>query len=133
MSLAQLRRMGATVDEQGDSDSEACSYWTLPARDGMSFMVSRKRVVRIDIISRSYRIVTGARVGMPELEMRRIYGRRIKVNPHPYTGPEGHYLVYHDAGQSYGAIFETDSRAPHRVTSFRVGYWGSVQLIEGCE
>jgi hypothetical protein len=132
MPLAELRRMGAKEEFQSE-DGVDCSYWTVP-REDVALMVSGRRVVRIDINNPKYRTPSGARVGMTEAEVRRIYGRALKVEPHPYTGPEGHYLVYRAKGEPYGMIFETEpvDRKPARVVSFRVGLWKHVQLIEGC-
>jgi hypothetical protein len=129
--ISQLRRMGIVVTEQSEDGSD-CSYWSVPGRKGLSLMVSRNRVVRIDIDSPAYHTSSGARVGMKEAKVLRIYGSALKVEPHPYTGPQGHYLVLRTPNQPYGIIFETDYRPPHKVESFRVGFWSSVQLIEGC-
>ena len=51
--------------------------------------------------------------------------------PHPYTGPEGHYLVYRARAEPYGLIFETHYETG-RAETMRVGLWTYVQLIEGC-
>ena len=52
------------------------------------------------------------------------------VEPHPYTGPKGHYLIF-DADGKGGKllIFETDGS---KVTMFRAGDEGAVRAIEGC-
>lgn len=55
----------------------------------------------------------------------------MRVEPGPYTGPEGHYLVYRARGEPYGLIFATDPDSG-RAIAFRVGLWDYVQLIEGC-
>jgi hypothetical protein len=68
---------------------------------------------------------------MREAEIRSLYRTAIRVEPHPYTGPEGHYLVYRARSQPFGMIFATDYRTG-RVDSFRIGRWRYVQLIEGC-
>jgi hypothetical protein len=132
MPLAELRRMGAKEEFQSE-DGVDCSYWTVP-REDVALMVSGGRVVRIDINNPKYRTPSGARVGMTEAQVRTIYGPALKVEPHPYTGPEGHYLVYRARGEPYGMIFETEpvDGKPATVISFRVGLWKHVQLIEGC-
>jgi hypothetical protein len=130
MPAAELRRRGGIKDpnplEEGD-----CDFWHLPGRDGLDFMVVGGRVVRIDIQSPAYHTQSGARVGMSEAEVRALYGTAMRVEPHPYTGPEGHYLVYRARSEPYGMIFEThyDTR---RAETMRVGLWDYVQLIEGC-
>lgn len=68
---------------------------------------------------------------MTEAEIRAIYGAAMQVEPHPYTGPEGHYLVYRARNEPYGMIVETNPETG-RASSIRVGRWDAVQLIEGC-
>ena len=130
MPVAQLRRMGAAM-EQNPIEEGDCNYWHLRGRGGIALMVVGGRVVRIDIDNPAYRTPAGAHVGMREAEIRALYGSAIRVEPHPYTGPEGHYLVYRARAEPFGMIFATDYRTG-RVDSFRVGLWRYVQLIEGC-
>jgi len=129
MPLSQLRQLGAVEDYPSDEDVD-CSYWTIPDRDGLSLIVSGHRLVRIDIRSDQYRTLSGAAIGMDPTQVRRIYGRRLKIEPHPYAAPEGHYFVYRAKREPYGMIFETPGS---RVESFRVGLWDQVRLIEGCQ
>ena len=124
-----LRRIGATGENYPDPDVD-CSYWHTPRWPGLNMMVSGGRVVRIETEDRRYRTASGARVGMTEAEIRRLYPT-MRVEPHPYTGPQGHYLVYRARGEPYGLILETDPDTG-RVVQFRVGLWEAVQLIEGC-
>ena len=129
-SVASLRAMGATGEDYPDPEVD-CGHWVAPQWPGLAMMVIGGRVVRIETEDRRYRTASGARVGMTEAEIRAIYGRRLRVEPHPYTGPEGHYLVYRARGEPYGMIVETDPDTG-RALSIRVGRWGAVQLIEGC-
>jgi hypothetical protein len=130
MSVAELRGRGATMEENPLEEGD-CNYWHLPGRDGLAFMVVGGRVVRIDIQNPAYRTRSGAHVGMSEAEVRALYGSAMRVEPHPYTGPEGHYLVYRARSEPYGLIFATDYQTG-RAENFRVGLWDYVQLIEGC-
>jgi hypothetical protein len=130
MPVAALRRMGARSEGEIEPGS-TCAYWHIAGREGLAMMVVRGRLVRIDVQDGRYRTPSGARVGMSEAEVRRLYGPALRVQPHPYTGPEGHYLVYHRRGAAEGLIFET-SHDTQRVESFRVGRWEEVQAIEGC-
>ena len=127
MPVAALRRMGATGEDYPDPDVD-CSYWHTPRWPGLNMMVSGGRVVRIETEDRRYRTASGARVGMTEAEIRRLYPAT-RVEPHPSTGPQGHYLVVRARGAPYGLIIETDGA---RATQVRVGTWEAVQLIEGC-
>jgi hypothetical protein len=130
MPAAELRRRGG-IEDPNPLDEGDCNFWHLPGRDGLDFMVVGGRVVRIDIQSPGYRTQSGAHVGMSEAEVRALYGTAMRVEPHPYTGPEGHYLVYRARSKPYGMIFETHDETG-RAETMRVGLWDYVQLIEGC-
>ena len=127
--VAALRAMGATEERYPDEEVD-CAYWHTPRWPGLAMMVSGGRVVRIETEDRRYRTASGARVGMTEAEIRRLYPA-MRVEPHPYTGPQGHYLVFRARGEPYGLIVETDPDSG-RATQLRVGTWQAVQLIEGC-
>jgi hypothetical protein len=131
LTVAELRRMGGTREENPLEDDGDCNYWRLPGREGLAFMVVGGRVVRIDIDNPAYRTASGAHVGMSETEIRALYGRAMRVEPHPYTGPEGHYLIYRARAEPYGLIFATNYENG-RTEGLRVGLWRYVQLIEGC-
>jgi hypothetical protein len=128
--VASLRRMGATGEAHPDEDID-CSYWRTPRWPGLAIMVSGGRVVRIETEDPRYRTASGARVGMTEAEVRRLYGAAMRVEPHHYTGPDGHYLIYQARGEPYGLIIETDA-GTGRASQIRVGTREAVQLVEGC-
>jgi len=129
LSTDTLRTSFRATREEGFEDDESCSYWRTPDHPGLGLMVVDGRLVRIDIDEARYRTRSGAAVGMSEREIRAIYGPLMTVEPHPYTAPEGHYLVYRASGEPYGMIVETDNG---RAIALRVGYWENVQWIEGC-
>lgn len=135
MPTATLRARGAVATETPETQG-ACHYWRMPGPVGsygrIGLMVVGDRLVRIDIYDPAYRTWSGAGVGMLEADIRRIYGRAIQVRPHPYTGPEGHYLIYRVRGDRYGMIIETDPDSG-RAEMMRVGLWEYVQWIEGCQ
>ena len=129
LPLAELRsRFAATPEYEPDPEND-CSYWQSPDFPGLAMMVVDGRLVRIDVDEPEYRTRSGARVGMSEREIRAIYGARMRVEPHPYTAPQGKYLVYEARDEPYGMIFETDNG---RAISYRVGLMEAVGLIEGC-
>ena len=129
LPLEALRTRFAAAPEYEPDPESNCSYWASPAYPGVAMMVVGGRLVRIDIDDARYRTRSGAAVGMTEREIRALYGAPMRVEPHPYTSPEGHYLVLEARDEPYGLIFETDG---NRAISFRVGYWDNVQWIEGC-
>ena len=130
LGVAELRaRFRAVAGEPYPDPEVDCAYWTTPLHPGLQLMVSGGRLVRIETEESRYRMPAGARVGMKETEIRALYGARMRVEPHPYMGPEGKYLIVRARDEPLGLIVETwDGRA----RSLRVGYWRSVQLIEGC-
>jgi hypothetical protein len=131
LPVSALRRMGARPGETPETPG-ACHYWGFPGQDRIGLMVIGNRLMRIDIYDPAYRTRSGARVGMTEARIRRIYGPAMRVRPHPYTYPDGHYLIYHPAGHGHGLIVETDPDT-RRAEMMRVGYWPQVQYIEGCQ
>ncbi|GAA0539223.1 hypothetical protein FHS83_003682 [Rhizomicrobium palustre] len=117
---------------------EACApAWTTKSRlQGYYLMVQDKRVTRIDIglpkkASGHAPILTpeGVGVGSSEAAVRKAYGKRLLIEPHPYLYDQGHYLIVEDSDHKHGIIFETDTK---RVTSYRTGLFSAVSYIEGC-
>jgi hypothetical protein len=127
---AELRTRFRAVAGEAYPDPEVdCAYWSSPLYPGLQLMVSGGRLVRIETEDKRYRTPAGGRVGLTESDLRARFGARMRVEPHPYMGPEGKYLIVRARREPLGLIVETwDGRA----RSIRVGYWQSVQLIEGC-
>jgi hypothetical protein len=124
------RAAGGRFEGAPGSGCEYTRAPTMPA--GLRLMVEDGRVVRADVDSAGIRTGSGAEVGMTEAEIKRLYPERITTQPHKYTGPEGHYLVYtprDPADGEYRLIFETDGRV---VTTYRAGLRPAVENVEGC-
>ncbi len=129
LPLATLRgRFGARPEYEPDPEMN-CSYWEAPGFPGLAMMVVDDALVRIDVNDARWRTRSGARIGMSEREVRALYGAQLRVEPHPYTDPQGKYLVYEARDEPFGLILETDNG---RIISYRVGRWDNVQWIEGC-
>ena len=111
-------------------DDERSCYYVFPngVVDTVTFMVVDERIARIDIDGPGLLTHAGVGVGSTEAEVLKAYASRATVEPHPYTAPEGHYIVIAPEG-GRGAIFESDGA---RVLSFRVGETDAVRWIEGC-
>lgn len=130
-TLDELAREGAIVEGRDEplSEDATCGYARFRGLPEVAAMLDGDRVVRIDVWTARHATLGGVRVGQGEAEALRRLGGRAKVEPHPYTGPDGHYLVVHEAGAPRGLILETDGAT---VQSWRIGRWEEVQWIEGC-
>jgi len=128
--VAALRAMGATGEDYPDPEID-CSLWRAPQWPGLTMMVSGGRIVRIETEDARYRTASGARVGMTEAEILALYGRAMRVEPHEYTGPDAHYLIYQARNEPYGMVVETHHETG-LATTIRLGLWEAVQLVESC-
>jgi hypothetical protein len=110
---------------------DGCHY-TVPAGAPatLRFMAESGRVVRVDADSTGAVTDRGARVGMTEAEIARLYPGGLRTMPHKYA-PAGHYLVFTPPGpdSGYRIVFETDGR---RVTTWRAGVEPAVEYVERC-
>jgi len=133
------RALGARLVVSPDYDDPSeCSYANrADGRDAnVAYMLHRDRIVRIDVDSRTagksfvdVRTEAGIGIGSSEADIRRAYGRRAKVGPHPYGDRNDHYYRLDDNGRNYGIIFETWDG---KVSEFRVGGHHAIEYIEGC-
>lgn len=130
-SLAALSKLLDEPLHASYSYNETCDYvrpHALPS--GVKLMVSHDTVVRVDVDSGAVLTTSGAGIGASEARILTIYGGRVSVQPHPYTGPIGHYLIVPAPGDTmYRLIFETDGRI---VTRYRAGRRPEVDFKEGC-
>jgi hypothetical protein len=98
--------------------------------EGVSVMVVRGKIARIDVDTGSVTTEEGAKIGDTEDRIKSIYGEDLQIQPHKYiTG--GHYLIVPGDSASAGKaiVFETDGQ---HVTMFRGGRQPEVQWVEGC-
>ena len=103
---------------------------------GVHVMIENRRIVRIDISQDkppAPRAITkteaGVGIGSTIAEVRRAYGKRLRIEPHPYDNEDGRYLVIKGLKPGREIIFETYKG---RVESFRAGRSRPVEYIEGC-
>lgn len=132
MYSALAREYGAPVRPlPTDPEDRACDYVSLPVLPaGVEMMVFGDTVVRIDVDTTGIRTREGVGVGSAERDVLARYAGHVRVEPHPYSGPEWHYVIVTPATDStFRMIFETDGK---RVRNFRVGLRRAVDLIEGC-
>lgn len=132
MTLAEASAALGEPVQVDYADFENCDYATPGALpDGVSLMIISDTVERVDVIDPSaVRTAAGAGIGDTESSVVMSYGSAATVEPHKYTGPEGHYIVVTPPGDSiHRIIFETDG---DKVTMYRVGRTPAVQYVEGC-
>ena len=126
-----LRAAGPVRFGVTPAPGDGCHY-TVPAGapSGLRFMAESGRIVRVDVDSAGPATDRGARVGMTEAEVHRLYPDGLRTMPHKYD-PAGHYLVFTPPGADSGfrVVFETDGR---RVTTWRAGAEPAVEYVERC-
>lgn len=132
MTIAEVEQLlGGTARIERIEPGDECGYAFLSAvPEGVSFMLSVDTVVRVQVDTTGFLTAEGFGVGATEVNTLARYGGLIRVEPHPYTGPEGHYLIVDDpARPGFRMIFETDGEV---VLSVRAGRLPEADLIEGC-
>ena len=131
MSLSQLN---AVVHEKfslpAAKDEQGCFYIKPHQQPSIGLMIEDGRVTRVDIDGPDILTVEGVHVGDSETRAKQVYGHKLKVEPHAYTGPEGHYLTMHSSDGRYGIRFETDEG---KIVRFYAGRANSIAYIEGCQ
>ena len=133
-------RIGMTVDELrraiGDfpvaNPTADCSYIRpTSAPLGVSVMLARGQVARVDVDSAGVRTDSGVAVGDSAAKIAAAYGARMTATPHKYV-PGGQYLTVRSTSPADSLrrmVFETENG---RVTRFRTGRVPEVEWIERC-
>jgi hypothetical protein len=98
--------------------------------DGVSVMVVKGKVARIDVDTGAVTTDDGAKIGDTEDRLKSIYSGDLQIEPHKYI-EGGHYMTVMGDSASAGKaiVFETDGK---RVTMFRAGRLPEVKWVEGC-
>ncbi len=98
--------------------------------DGVSVMVVKGKVARIDVDTGAVTTDDGAKIGDSEDRIKSLYGDDVQVQPHKYN-PGWHYMTVTGDSASAGKaiVFETDGK---KVTMFRAGRLPEVKWVEGC-
>ena len=139
--LGQIQ-VGMTLDEavsmgllnENPSMNPNCDF-VFPAvgagiPEGVSVMVVKGKIARIDVDTGSVTTEDGAKIGDTEDRVKSLYGDDLKIEPHKYIDG-GHYMTVLGDSASAGKalVFETDGK---RVTMFRGGRLPEVKWVEGC-
>ena len=133
MSVAEASRvLGEPVAPDYDLYDTRCAHVTpraLPS--GVDLMMVDDTVVRVEVTDTTAYTAAGLGVGTPEAQLLARYAGRVRVRPHAYDGPEGHYVIVDATATdtTHAIVFETDGRTVHR---FRAGRRPEVEWIEGC-
>jgi hypothetical protein len=131
MQLSEAVNMGL-LSENPNLKPE-CDY-VFPAvgagiPEGVSVMVVRGKLARIDVDTGTVTTEEGAKIGDTEDQLRELYDG-VEVTPHKYI-EKGHYFTVRGDSASAGRaiVFETDGQ---RVTMFRSGRFPEVGWVEAC-
>ncbi|CAN5446717.1 hypothetical protein BH18ACI1_BH18ACI1_24760 [soil metagenome] len=130
MTASQAAKiLGVRVTRDAGYEGGSC-YYTSPKRGfkDIAFMMSGRRIARIDINSKEYATDRGAKIGDTEARIKRLYKGKYKVYEHKYVD-DAHYIEVMMKGGKYNIIFETDGK---RVVTYRVGRPEQVGYVEGC-
>jgi hypothetical protein len=132
MQLSEAVNMGL-LSENPNLKPE-CDY-VFPAvgsgiPEGVSVMVVRGRIARIDVDTGAVTTAEGAKLGDTEERLKDLYGDDITSTPHKYI-EKGHYMTVlgDSASKGKAIVFETDGQ---QVTMFRSGRLPEVQWVEAC-
>jgi len=111
-----------------DKDEQACFYVKPTKHPHIAFMIEDGRLSRVDVDGPGILTTEGIQVGESEEHARRVYGVKLKVEPHHYID-DGHYLTVRSKDGRYGIRFETEKG---KIQRFYAGRFEAVQYVEGC-
>ncbi|MBK8016112.1 MAG: hypothetical protein IPK20_04920 [Betaproteobacteria bacterium] len=130
MTAAQVgKAVGPHVAEDFSPNNECFHLRRTGNLSGVSFMMIGGEVARIEVDTLSVVSWSGVRIGSTEEQIKKIYGARVKVEPHKYLEGNGHYLTLRLQDGRFGRRFETENR---RVVRFYAGLWKHLRYVEGC-
>jgi hypothetical protein len=130
VALAQLNAILRDSLRMKRGDPEACQMLhSASMPKGVSIMVLRDTIQRVDIDSASVFTPGGLTVGDSEAAVLRVYTDHATMKPHKYL-TAGHYIsIRPQTDTAYGIVFETDGV---KVTHIRAGAHPAVDLVEKC-
>ena len=129
MTLSQVNTvLGEKFAMPIEKDGQACFDVQSTNHSHVSFMIEDGHLSRVDVDAPGITTTEGVQVGDSEAKALRVYGSRLKVEPHHYID-DGHYLTVRSSNGRYGIRFETEKG---KITTFYSGRFASVQYVEGC-
>ncbi|RAP36328.1 hypothetical protein B1207_09290 [Legionella quinlivanii] len=114
--------------EEDMGEDETCFNTSLKGLDDISFMISKQKIVRININGGSIKTNKGAGIGDTESDVMSLYKNKILTEPHRYDD-KGHYLTFIKHSQPYAIRFETDGQ---KVVRMYAGQTREVHYVEDC-
>jgi hypothetical protein len=130
MTLSQLNTaLGEKFVMPWRKDDQTCFFVKPAKHPHFAFMIENGRFSRVDVDAPGISTSEGIHIGNSEAQARRVYGARMKVEPHAYI-EGGHYLTVRSADGRFGTRFETSNG---KIISFYAGRFESIQYIEHCE
>ena len=112
---------------------EICYYLnpvSNPSPAYFAFMIESDKFVRYDAGNDKDVAPGGGKVGMNADQIRKLYGDRVREQPHKYVEGGKVLRVKADDGSENALVFEVD--AAGKVTAWRVGQAPQVDYVEGC-
>lgn len=122
--------LGAKLSAGAPQPPKGCHYLFAPQQyPGTYFMVSKGAIARIDFREPGPRTLSGFGVGHTEGDLRKRFGDRLQVTPHPYFTPDGHTLTLRSKDGSHAVRFNTDHG---RVKTFEIGRTPEINWVDEC-
>lgn len=131
VTIAQLAEALGTDVKPVYDYNPSCTHVRPPGLPpGVALMIVDDTVARVEVDSAGILTAEGAGVGDTESSVILLYQGQVEVEPHKYTGPQGHYLVVSPPNDTlHKIIFETDGE---RIVRYRAGRLPAVRFVEGC-
>lgn len=131
MTIDDLRRVGGDVTLPSGAGAECAYVRPSSVPRGVSVMLAKGSVARVDIDSTGVQSDAGISVGDSVARVNQAYSGRVTVTPHKYV-QGGQYLAVQPSSpldSAFRIVFEAESG---RVTRFRSGRVPEVPWVERC-
>lgn len=131
MTERQAERAGQ-VSLTGDGSGPDCRYIYLNQGSVRAdFMLSKSRIVRVDLVRRGVRTTGDVRIGDSEASVRRRFAGRLRIQPTKYIegGFDLEVRPRNRSERNRRLIFGTDGK---RVVYIQAGRLPEVHLVERC-
>jgi hypothetical protein len=131
MSIDDLQKAAGSLPTTPNAMAE-CTYVRPPsAPPGVSIMLARGQVARVDVDSSGVRTDAGIAVGDSSVRVSQAYVGRATTAPHKYVAGGQYFTVrpISPEDSTFRIVFETENG---RVTRFRSGRIPEVEWVERC-